>query len=832
MASQRTSHAVYTGETLNHVAFPLGGLGAGMVCLDGTAGFSSMSLRHAPNVHGDSRCFSAVAVTGARPVARVLEAQVPMWKIFGRNHDASHAGCGNGLGGTHYGLPRFDKATFSARFPFATVALSDPRMPLRVQVTGWSPFVPGDADASSLPAAGVEYRFTNTTRRRLAAVYSFHAMNVMAVPPEKGTPRGDAVRRAPHGFILDQSAYPGKPAARGAFCAEVDADRVAVDCAMFRGGWFDPLTQTWRHIERGDVVEQAPHAEGDPAPGASLYVPFELAPAASFTIRLRLSWYVPDSDLRIGDDQAAGASGCGSGCACQGSGAAAGNYRPWYAEAFGDIEAVAAHWRTQYEALRQRSQCFADCFYDTTLPAGVVDAIAANLTILKSPTVLRQADGRLWGWEGCHEKSGCCHGSCTHVWNYAQSIPHLFPALERTLRETEFGASQDERGHQNFRSFLPIRRSDHGFHAAADGQLGGVMKLYREWRISGDTAWMKRLWPSAERSLVYGIETWDPDHKGVLEEPHHNTYDIEFWGPDGMCTSFYLGALQAAILMGRECGADVSAYEALLRKGRKAMETRLWNGEYFHQRVQWKGLRAPDPSTIPAWNASYSPEARVLLQKEGPKYQYGTGCLADGVLGTWLAAVCGLGDVVDPAKVAAHVRAVHRHNLVRDLSQHANPQRPGYALGHEGGVLLCTWPRGGKPALPFPYSDEVWTGIEYPVASHLALTGRVKEAVEVVSACRARYDGRSRNPFNEYECGHWYARAMSSYALLQSLGGARYDAVEKTLYLQPSLRGDYRVFLATATGYGTVGMKKGRPFVEVKQGTIDVQRIVTARTAR
>jgi len=91
-----------------------------------------------------------------------------------------------------------------------------------------------------------------------------------------------------------------------------------------------------------------------------------------------------------------------------------------------------------YDRLRAASATFRDCFYDTTLPAEVVESVAANLAILKSPTCLRQADGRLWGWEGCFSGGGCCHGTCTHVWNYAQSIPHLFPDLERTLRETEF----------------------------------------------------------------------------------------------------------------------------------------------------------------------------------------------------------------------------------------------------------------------------------------------------------------------------------------------------------------------------------------------------------
>ena len=199
--------------------------------------------------------------------------------------------------------------------------------------------------------------------------------------------------------------------------------------------------------------------------------------------------------------------------------------------------------------------------------------MAANLTILKSPTVLRQTDGKLWAWEGCGDNAGCCHGSCTHVWNYAQAIPNLFPSLERTLRETEFGPSQNEAGHQQFRSALPIRPVEHDFHAAADGQLGGIMKVYREWRISGDTEWLRALWPKVKRSLDYCIETWDPGHKGVVEEPHHNTYDIEFWGPDGMCTSFYLGALQAAALMGKALGDEVPLYADIA--GRRHPQSRV-----------------------------------------------------------------------------------------------------------------------------------------------------------------------------------------------------------------------------------------------------------------
>jgi len=220
---------------------------------------------------------------------------------------------------------------------------------------------------------------------------------------------------------------------------------------------------------------------------------------------------------------------------------------------------------------------------------------------------------------------------------------------------------------------------------------------------------------------------------------------------------------------------------------------------------------------------NYTPEAHAVLQREGPKYQYGAGCLADGVLGDWIARCCGVGPVVDEKKTARHLAAVYRHNFRESLHDHANPQRPGYAFGQESGLLLCTWPRGGKLSLPFPYSNEVWTGFEYQVASHLIMTGQVEEGLAIVRAVRQRYDGRWRNPFDEYECGHWYARAMSSYGLLQALSGARYDAVEQVLHLEPRVKGDFRAFLATAPGYGPVGVRKDKPYVGVASGPIAVR---------
>jgi hypothetical protein len=328
------------------------------------------------------------------------------------------------------------------------------------------------------------------------------------------------------------------------------------------------------------------------------------------------------------------------------------------------------------------------------------------------------------------------------------------------------------------------------------------------------------------KSLDYCIKTWDPRFTGTLEEPHHNTYDIEFWGPDGMCTSFYLGALKAMTLMGEYIGENVAKYEDLYAKGRRAIETQLYNGEYFYQNVRWKGLNAADPEiAVNDPKNNTPPEEKSRLVMEGPKYQYGTGCLSDGVLGTWIGAVCGIDDIVDSSKIENHLRSVFKYNFMKDLSNHSNPQRPAYALGSEGGLILCTWPKGGALSIPFPYSNEVWTGFEYQVASHLMLIGEVEKGLEIVRTCRDRYDGRVRNPYDEYECGHWYARAMSSYALLQGLTGVRYDALTQEMFIDSRV-GDFTGFISTETGFGNAGLKNGKPFLKVVSGDITVKNFI------
>ena len=949
---------IYSEEYLNRIAFPMGGIGAGMMCLEGTGALSHVSLKNEMDFFHEPAAFAALCIKGEQNVAKVLEGPVPQWKIFGRPRSA------RGAERTTHGLPRFEEATFKTRFPFGIISLKDKDMPVDVELTGWSPFFPNDTDASSLPVAALEYKFKNKSNKPVKAVFSYNTPNFMKSTNTNGKP-SDAILAMQKGVILWQDAVQQKPTAEffensqfssaktpglkaeyfsnmelkgqpkltktekyinhvfeslvapefvasefsvrwtgeilveesgdyifvvsgddgyrlyvdekpvierwmeqgetlsqtilkleknsthkitleyyqdqggavirfgyGPFAANekidtqaalalfVDENNVTIDHSWFKGGWWDPMTLTWNNIQNGVLVDNPP--QPGPSSGASLFVPFQLGPNEEKTIRVKMAWYVPGSDIRYGRPNQ---NVCEGEDCCPSSS----NYKPWYAGRFKNVKEVGQYWRLNYDSLRQKTKLFSDTFYDTSLPPEVIEAVAANLTILKSPTVMRQTDGKLWAWEGCNDNSGCCAGSCTHVWNYAQAIPHLFPDLEKSLRQTEFFASQSTKGHQTFRSNLPISPAFHTFHAAADGQLGGIMKVYREWRISGDETWLKNIWPNVKQSLDYCISTWDPRQTGVLEEPHHNTYDIEYWGPDGHCSSFYLGALAVTIEMGHFFGEDVSKYKSLLKKGKKYLETNLFNGEYFFQQVKTTGLNAIFNSLKTNSSGPGYSRATELINQQGPKYQYGTGCLSDGVLGFWIARMCGFEkEIVRESQVVNHLQSVYKYNLKHDLFDFANTQRPSYAVGHDGGLLLCTWPNGGKPLLPFVYSDEVWTGIEYQVASHLILEGLVDEGLDIVRVCRDRYDGRTRNPFNEYECGHWYARAMASYGLLQALTGVRYDAVDKTLYIDSQVGNNFHSFLSTAFGFATVGLKNNGPFIEMKNGDIWIKRCVVA----
>lgn len=836
---RKSPQRTFRGQNLLQIAMPLGGIGAGCIALNGQGGLRDFSIRNAPGTsamadgHNPADSAFATLYLPALGIARLVEGPMPIERIY----DQGLKGQGFREGGQE-GLPRLRQCSFKGEYPFGTVSLSDADIPLTIKITGFNPFIPLDDKNSSIPCAILEYTLKNPSAETVAYEFGYH-LSHLAIGS-----RGAEYEKTRNALIPDSGAYlynleDENSAAFGSCALGVAGAVPTIKAMWFRGGWFDSISALWREVSTGSFTSNdGSGAVSSPGRnGASILLKGELKPGEAVTYPIIITWYFPNVNDSYGELEKGAAAdvanftgqgdaACGPDCACHK--AAPPRWKPYYTSQWKDARDVFKTVRDHYQSLRKRTQAFHDALFRSSLPAYVLDAVSANLAIIKSPTILRQANGNMWAWEGCFCSSGCCHGTCTHVWNYAQAIPHLFPVLERTLREQELVRSMDERGHVTFRSALPDGPTTHSFHAASDGQLGGIMKVYREWQISGDKDWLHQMAPLAKRSLDFCIANWDPDHTGLLQEPHHNTYDIEFWGPDGMCTSFYLGALAAMAGLSLAAGhpEDAAYYQALAQKGARALDETLFNGEYYEQKVMLNGLRASPSQADLDKVKSANPEEYALLMLEGPKYQYGKGCISDGVFGAWLAKLCGLESPQNPANIRKNLKAIFEYNFKSSLWSYANLQRPGYAIGDEPGLLVCTWPRGEKPTLPFVYSDEVWTGTEYQVAAHLIAVGLVDEGLTVVKALRSRFDGRARNPWNEYECGNYYARAMSSYGLLIALSGFRFSAPEKTLYLKPALDTEpFEMFFSTASAWGTVAIQGRQVVIRVQEGRLDVDAL-------
>lgn len=480
-----------------------------------------------------------------------------------------------------------------------------------------------------------------------------------------------------------------------------------------------------------------------------------------------------------------------------------------YASWFADAREVARFAAAEDQGLWRDTSLFHRTFYeDTTLPWWLALRLMMPAANLATGTAQWWRDGRFWGWEGV----GCCHGTCTHVWNYAHAEARLFPELARSARlMQDLGtAFEESTGRVAFRG--EVRG---GFEYAADGQAGTVLKCLREHLCAPDEGFLRQAWPRIRSALLFLIgkdgEGTEPD--GVIEGNQHNTYDIDFVGPNTFVGSLYLAALLAGAALAERVGDVETAARcrALYGAGRAWTEANLWNGAYFVQRVP--------PGASSRW-------------------QYGAGCLSDQLFGQTWARLLDLGSVYEPHKVRTALHSVFRHNWAPDVGpcNEAFPPERVFAEPAEGGLFVCTWPQGGRPEEPVRYRDEVWTGCEYQVAAGMLWEGRddealVDEALEILDAIDRRYDGARRNPWNEVECGDHYARAMASWGAYQAACGFVYDGPAGVIGMAPRLGpDDFAALFVGAEGWGLMRQRRagGRQVnrFEVRWGRLRVSRVM------
>ena len=793
---------IYEGEQLREIAFPLGGIGAGCVSLSGRGALVDWEILNRPN-KGSILPYTFVTLwakaQGRPPLTRVVQSPpMPPFTGQGRTHFR-----GLGFGVTREdgsGLPHMRAARFRGEFPFAEILFEEPALPVAVRLEAYSPFIPLNPDDSGLPIAVLRYHVRNRSERPVAvslACNLFNPIGYGGAGPFVGPHLGGNENRfrqegSLRGLMMTSTRLAEDDPAFGSLALTTTWEETFAQEAWLRSGWFDAMHDFWDHLAAGGTLPArslGPSAEGQSDVG-TLGLRALLEPGESAILPFFITWYFPNFVKYWGQ---------GSGC-CKGERP---RWRNYYASQWKDAWDVARYYAANEARLYEETRLFHETLFESTLPRPVLDALSSQASILHSPTVLRLEDGTFYGFEGCHCDSGCCEGSCTHVWNYAQTAAFLFPSLERSLREADYTYNLRDDGHMCFRLQLPLGSPLWDFHAAADGQMGGLLKTYRDWRLCGDDEWLRQLWPKVRKALAYAWSQWDKDRDGVMEGVQHNTYDIEFHGPNTMMGSFYLGALRAAEEMARYLGDQEAAddYHRLFESGQARMERELFNGEYYVQKGD-------------------------LLDA---KYQYGEGCLSDQLIGQWFAHLVGLGYLFDADHVRSAIQAVFRYNWRSDFWEHANPQRI-YALNDERGLLLCTWPHGGRPRFPFVYSDEVWCGIEYQVASHLIYEGFVDEGLAIVKGVRDRHNGVRRNPWNEFECGSHYARSMASWSLLTALSGYLFDLPHRTLGFAPRWNAqDWRAFWSTGSGWGSYAQQLGETSavrLEVVYGRLMLDRLI------
>lgn len=787
---------VFSGQKLKEIAFPLGGIGTGTISLGGRGEFKDWEIFNRPGkgVNLPYTFFSLWAKQqGGKAVARVLERQyLPPF---------------NGESGLPVasapGLPRFREVYFIGSYPFAKLIFLDNDVPVEVSLNAFNPFIPLDSDSSGLPVAILHYQLKNKTQKKVKATVVGSLFNPIGYDgdisisnngchPNLGKNINRLVTQEDAcGILMSSSKYSQNHPLFGSMAIVSNWNGEITYVTRWRiGDWWDHIHRFWEDLSADGKLsncnDQEPTDDGR-SDIASLGLCGTLAPGELLNFTFIIAWHFPNRTNYWDKEDAV-------------KGKILGNY---YTTKFTDAWDAAIFTIKNLDRLEEGTKLFHKTLFSSTLPPYVLDAASSQLSTLRTQTCIRLPDGSFHGFEGCLDKRGCCPMNCTHVWNYEQALAFLFPELERSMRRTDFLINVRADGKMDFRTKLPLGITRFEFDPAADGQMGTIMRLYRDWKFSGDYEFLKELWPKAVLALEYAWKRWDKDCDGVMEDWQHNTYDIEFLGPNTMIGTLYLGALRAAEKMARALGDNTKAdqYHKLFEKGCKKYDRLTWNGEYYIQK--------------------YDPV-------KAPKYQYGTGCLSDQLLGEWLGRVLGIGPFLPLAHIKKALGSIFHYNWRNSFSSHANPQR-AFVSGEEKGLLLCSWPKGRRPALPFVYSDEVWTGVEYQVASHLIYEGMVDEGLVIVKGVRKRYDGERRNPWDECECGHHYVRAMSSWALILALSGYDYSAIEKSIVFAPKMnQKNFSVFWSAGSGWGSYQQRRKKNIqtmtLRVLWGKVQIER--------
>lgn len=786
----------YDQEHLAQIALPLGGIGTGTVSLGGRGELRDWEIMNVPAkkystvTTGNNAPFFAIYAKPENQKATTTLLAGPLYPQEYLHYEGRPV--------NHHGLPRFAQASFDAAYPFGQVHLSDKDLPVKVTIKGFNPLIPGNADASGLPVAVLSYEVTNTGNQPMDVAICGSMRNFIGKDGSKFHTdwKGDYI---PTGVKDSKNKYIENNGIKGIYLYSDGVDKndpawgtialttqatgnVTYRTSSKADSWNNGILNFWDDFsEDGTLTERNKQEDEDPM--ASLAVKKTVKPQSTETFTFYITWNFPNRKAW--------------------SSTVVGNY---YSQQHTDAWKAAEAIIPQIPGLEEKTLSFVNALLNTSYPDVVKEAALFNLATLRSQTVFRLPSGHMMGWEGVMDRFGSCAGSCTHVWNYEVATPYLFGDLAKTMRDVEFNYATKENGLMNFRASLPLSEANKGNSAAADGQMGCIMKVYREWQLSGDKDFLTNNWEQIKKVLSYAWaeKGWD----GVMEGSQHNTMDVDYFGPNPQMGFWYMGALKAAekMAIAMKDKSFAKKCDLLFKKGSNWMDENLFNGEYYEHKIT-------NPKTFEYLNMD-DPNVKT------PAFQLGPGCLVDQLVGQYMAHLCGLGYLGNKENIRTTMKSIMKYNYVTDFSRHFNNMR-SYVMGNESGLLMASWPKG-RLEVPFPYFAEVMTGFEYCAAVNMLYEGMEQEALTCIQSIRDRHDGAKRNPFSEPECGHHYARSMASWSTIIALSDFQYSGIDKSMRIT-ARPGNY--FWSNGYSWGTINVTNNDVTIEVINGSLQLKSL-------
>lgn len=768
----------YEGDYANKVAMPLGGIGTGTVSIGGRGNLRDWEIVNQgalgwEPVFNSNRGAIRIAPFFAirtKTAEHNIQTRLLEGPLSSENLEGDW-----GSNELNSGFPRFGSCVFNAAYPLAQIDLSDELSPVNVSLKAFNPMVPGDTKISSIPGAILKYVVHNLTDKALEVTVCGVIPNFIGTDGWGGDSEGNknTFRKESNftGIFMENIKKDTLSGKWGTMALVTPATTGTSYRTQWNPDlrWNGSLINFWDDINDDGMLEEQ---EGD-YPGnkpATLAVRASIPPNGTKEFVFILTWNFP---YRIGWEAQPNIKH--------------NLIKNHYSTVFEDAWEVAKEITASLPSLEKRTVDFVGAFVNSDVPEVLREAALFNVANLRSQTLFRDQDGYSYGWEGTGSiegtalnpkgaQAGWGYGSCTHVWNYEVTTPFLFGDVAMSMREVEFKYATDmTTGAMAHRVQVPIKTTEQKYRTAADGQLGCIIKMYREWQLSGDNVKLAELYPQIKLAMEFAWLTsgWDKDADGVLEGKHHNTMDVSYVGPNPQIASWYLGALRASEEMAIQMKdrAFAKKCRTMFEYGSKWVDENLFNGDYYIQKM-------PEPMD----------------------FQVGEGILVDQLVGQYLAHTCGLGYLLDKDNMTTTLKTIKKYNWKDDFNNHLSTFR-SFAVGQEKGLIMGYYPENLREARPFPYYSEVMTGFEYSTGAHMLYEGLEDEGLSVFTAIRDRYDGKKRNPFNEGEFGHRYARAMASYSGLLAYTGFEYSAVSGTMKFN-DLEGTY--FWSNGYQYGTL----------------------------